>query len=78
MSNTQDQLNAFHQFATARLASGDSSPSFDELLVEWDSVRNQDEINAAIQEGLDDIEAGRTRPVDEVVDEFRQGLGLPE
>lgn len=38
--------------------------------------RDREDTLAAIREGLADIEAGRTRPVEEVIDEMRQKFGL--
>ena len=78
MSVTQHDLDAFHHFATARLADGASRLSFDELVVEWESTRDRDEINAAIREGLADVEAGRHRPADEVSEELRNKHSIPD
>ncbi len=77
MSVTQEQLDDFHRFATERLNNGSSEVSFDDLVIEWDSVRNRDEINAAIRQGLDDIDAGRHRPADEVMEELRKKHNIP-
>jgi predicted transcriptional regulator len=46
-------------------------------VLEWESVRDRDDINAAIREGLADIEAGRHRPADEVMRELRQKHNIP-
>ena len=72
MAVTQEELNDFHRFATDRLGRDASELSFDDLVIEWDSVRNRDEINAAIRRGLDDIDAGRHRPAEEVTEELRK------
>jgi predicted transcriptional regulator len=78
MPVTQDQIDDFHQFATARLKSGGTELTIDDLLIEWDSTRNRDEINEAIREGLADIEAGRTRPAAEVTEELRRKYNITE
>lgn len=78
MSLTQDELNSFHRFATERLSESEVELSIDELVIEWDSLRNRDRINAAIREGLADIDAGRTRPADEVTEELRKKHNIPE
>ena len=76
MAVTQDQLDHFHQFASDYLRAKHSAPTMDDLLVEWESLAHRSEINAAIQEGLDDINAGRTRPAREVTQEIRRSLGI--
>ncbi len=78
MSITRDQVDSFHQFAVARLDNGEAELTFSDLLVEWDSVTNRDEINAAIREGIADVDAGRTRPADEVTEELRTKYNIPE
>ena len=77
MAATQHDINAFHRFASQWLSNGGAELSFDELVVEWESVRDRDDINAAIREGLTDIEAGRHRPADEVMRELRQKYNIP-
>lgn len=78
MPVTQHQIDDFHQFATNRLKSGETKLTIDDLIIEWDSSRNRDEINDAIREGLADIEAGRTRPAAEVTEELRRKYNIPE
>ena len=78
MSVTQDELNSFHRFATERLSKSEAELSIDDLVIEWDSRRNRDQINAAIREGLADIDSGRTRPADEVTEELRKKHNIPE
>ena len=77
MAVTRDDIDAFYRFATERLANGGRELSFDELVVEWESVRDRDEINAAIREGLADVDAGRHRPAEEVIEELRRKHGIP-
>ena len=78
MAVTQDELDSFHRFATERLRKSVEELTIDDLVIEWDSVRNREEINAAIREGLADIDAGRTRPADQVTEELRRKHNIPE
>lgn len=71
MTVTQGELDSFHRFASERLT-GEGDLTIDDLVIEWDSTRNRDEINAAIREGLSDIDAGRTRSAKEVTEELRK------
>jgi len=72
MAVTQGELNSFHRFATERLRTSEAELTIDDLVIEWDSMRNREQINAAIREGLADIDAGRTRPADQVTEELRR------
>jgi predicted transcriptional regulator len=78
MAVTQDDLDNFHRFATERLSHGEADLTIDDLVIEWDSRRDRDEINAAIREGLADVDAGRTRPANEVTEELRKKHRIPE
>ena len=78
MAVTQDELDSFHRFATDRLKESEEELTIDDLVIEWDSVRNREEINSAIREGLADIDAGRTRPADQVTEELRNKHNIPE
>jgi hypothetical protein len=78
MAVTQDELDSFHRFATGRLTAGAADLTIDDLVIEWDSQRNRGEINAAIREGLADIDAGRTRPACQVTEELRKKHNISE
>jgi predicted transcriptional regulator len=78
MTVTQHELDSFHRFATDRLRRGEEEFTIDDLVIEWDSMRNRDQINAAIREGLADIDAGRTRPADQVTEELRRKHNIPK
>ncbi len=71
MAMTHDDLHSFNQFAFARLKDGDAE-SLEELVSEWRAVRHREQVNAAIQRGIADVDAERTRPLDEFWDEFRK------
>ena len=70
MTVTQKELDAFYSFASDRVRSGGQPLSLDDLLIEWESQRDREDINAAIREGLADVEAGRHRPAAEVMGEL--------
>lgn len=76
MTVTQQDLDGFYAFATGRLHSAGEDLSFDDLVIEWESLRDRDDINAAIREGLADVEAGRYRAADEAMEELRKKHGL--
>ena len=75
MAMTQGQLDSFHQFATEKLGGGGSELSWPEVFHLWrienPSAVEEAEIYAALDESLEDIEAGRTQPVDEAMRELR-------
>lgn len=75
---TLEQLESFYAFAYQNLHSKPDSNSLDELLLRWYDSQRQDEIHAAIRQGLSEADAGLGRPVHEFFDEFRQQNGLPE
>ncbi len=76
MTVTQQDLDGFYAFATGRLNSARDDLSLDGLVIEWESIRDRDDINAAIRDGLADVEAGRYRAAEEVMEELRQEHGF--
>jgi predicted transcriptional regulator len=77
MSVTPDQLNDFHQFALGRLTSGEAA-SIPALAHQWQVARERDEVNAALAEAMEDIQAGRYRPAEDVSRDLRKKFNLPE
>ena len=77
MSTALQELNNFHQFALDSLRIRDEYVSLENLLEIWRAQKEREEVNAAIREGLADIEAGRYRPAAEVMEEFRKKHGIP-
>lgn len=78
---TQEQIDSFHQFATAKLANGGTTKCVDELYDEWRSENVSDDEFArnvvAIQESIDDLNNGvPRRDAHEVVREAREYLKL--
>lgn len=77
MKNAAAELEAFYAFGQGLISQGDAD-SLEEVLVAWDSEMERESINAAIREGIADVDAGRTRPASEVIAELRQKLELDE
>ena len=82
MTITQDQLDSFHEFASEKLGDGGSALTWPELFDLWrienPTADQQAEIYAALDESLEDIQAGRTQPVAEAMDELRAKHNLVE
>ena len=79
MSITVDEINRFHRFAVQRIEQSQQEElTLDDLLIEWDSTTHRDEINRAIREGIADVDAGRTYPVDQVNQELKAKYKLGE
>ncbi|MEZ6070149.1 MAG: hypothetical protein R3C10_07675 [Pirellulales bacterium] len=77
MALTTDEFNSFADFGRARLESGSQDLTLDDLVVEWESLHNRDQIKAALCEGLADADTGRHRPAADVISELRAKHGLP-
>ncbi len=74
MSVVERDLRDFEKFVL------DSEPDSTELQLEewvclWRAKKEQEATRAAIQEGVDDLNAGRVRPAAEVFTELRKSLG---
>jgi hypothetical protein len=76
-----NDLRAFRDFADALLSNGGAGTTLDEALSLWEYENapeaEREETLRAIQRGLDDLHAGRTRPFEEFDREFRERHGLP-
>lgn len=72
---------AFRDFLDIELSNGGEGRSLEELLHLWEYENSpeeeREETLRAIQRGLDDMYAGRTRPFEEFDREFRERHGLP-
>ncbi|UUO06800.1 hypothetical protein M4951_00465 [Blastopirellula sp. J2-11] len=75
---TLEQLESFYAFAFQNLHTQPDATSLDELLLRWYDSQRQNEIHAAIRQGLNEMDAGLGRPVSEFFDEFRQINSIPE
>jgi len=80
MSTTHDDLAAFQQFAVQKVDAGEVG-SLEELFdlwrIEHPTTEEEAEIHEAIRRGLADIDAGRYRPSEEVMEELRAKHDLP-
>ena len=74
MAVTESDIQSFAAFVREQATGGGADLNITELAQEWDAARQRDEVNAAIREGLADIEAGRTRPAREFMTEVREKL----
>lgn len=63
----------------ARRRGTNTAAALDEALAEYLEWERQDYAEAVegIQQGLDDVKSGRTRPAGEFLDEFARKHGLP-
>lgn len=73
MSVSQADLDDFQRFAAEKLAN-EGAASMSELLRQWEESRERRETIASIKRGVADVEAGRTRPAEDVLDELRSEL----
>ena len=77
MPSTLQELDNFHHFAADQLRNPDSAASLEELLGRWRAARERGDANAAIAEGLSQMKAGRGRPLDDFIAEFRAEHNIP-
>ncbi len=81
MSVTQDELNRFHEFASARLNNGGGDASLQELVALWleadVACEERAVVNAVLRRSIRELEAGRDRPAAEVMAEIRAEFDLP-
>jgi len=75
MPLSQSEVDQFSTFASWMIDNRDIE-SLDDCLKEF--RKEQDATVEAIKEGLADVEAGRTQPLDEAMADIRKELGLPE
>ena len=70
MVHTSD-FDSFVNFARPHLSEAESIV---ELAQRWEQQREYDETVAAARRGIEDVEAGRVSPADEVIAEIRKKL----
>jgi hypothetical protein len=78
-TDTKSELESFHEFIASQLKNGEPRPTPEECLRLW-RAQQQERIEtiAAVREGLDDVRAGRTRPLEKFDAEFRKKHRIPE
>jgi len=78
---TQHDIEQFHAFATRKLTNGGAGMTWQELFEAWltedPPPSERQEVNSIIEQGLQDIAAGRFRPAEEVNAELRKKFDLP-
>lgn len=75
---TQQQLESFARFATARILNDCSQP-IEEVFFDWWTSQYRDDDRAAVEASLRDLQTGETgRSFDEFAKEFRVRNSLPE
>jgi hypothetical protein len=72
MPLTPADIADFSQFAREQIHNGGSQLSLSQLAQRWEAARERAAVVAAIREGLDDIEAGRTQDAFEALEELRK------
>lgn len=78
-----NELHDFHRFVGEKLSNGGATLSPEEIVDEWRALhpdpQELDDDIAAIQEAIDDLEAGDTGiPLEEFDRQFRLRHNLPE
>lgn len=73
---------AFHDYLGGMLATEGAGLTLDEALTSWE-IENQpgerrEETLEAIRRGLADVDAGRTRPAEDVMNDLRRKYNLPD
>ncbi len=68
-TNSINDAEAFYRFLGEQLHLGLPSQTPEELLDDWRNRREYDETLAVVREGMADAEAGRMRPLRELLDE---------
>ena len=76
MSDTQQLLEDFYQFALGRLSQGQNELDLDDLMLQWYDSKESDQINATTRQGLADMDAGLGKPAGVVSDELRKKFGF--
>lgn len=72
-TDLSSELASFHEFLGQQLQLGHESLSPEEALMLW---RERAETVAALYEGLQAVDDGRTRPLDQFVKNFTERHGL--
>jgi len=72
---TRDDLKSFHEFVGEQIVTGGEDLAPDQVLAMW-----QDRIETikAVREGLEAVEAGRTKPLAQFADDFRRRHNIPD
>lgn len=75
MSVIERDLRDFEQFVLGTSDTNSETLELEDFVCLWRARQEQAATRTAIQEGLDDLDAGRVRPAAEVLAELRKSLG---
>ena len=75
MSVIERDLRDFEQFVLDTSEAESEALELEDYVCLWRARHEQEATRAAIQEGLDDLDAGRVRPAADVLAELRKCLG---
>ena len=67
----RNNLESFHQFVGEQLENGGATLSPEQVLAMW---RERLETIESVRRGLEDVEAGRTKPAEQVIEQLRGEL----
>jgi hypothetical protein len=74
-----NDLPAFKEFVDGKLSNGGANLTVDEVVALWEIENHTEEeceeTLEAIRRGLSDLEAGRTRPIEDFLREMRAKIG---
>jgi predicted transcriptional regulator len=68
---TQQDIDNFHEFASAQLANSEGELTLANIIAKWQSYLEREDSNSAIRESLADIAAGRIIPATEAIEQLR-------
>lgn len=77
MTVTREDLADFSRFVDEKLSNGGSELTMEYLVIEWKTVRERAATNTAINEALEQMDAGLGQPLDEAMAEIQKQLNIP-
>ncbi len=72
---SKNELKNFHDFVADQLANGGAQLTPEQVLAMW---RERVDTIAAVREGLDALDRGRTKPLVDFAEDFRQRHGISD
>lgn len=70
-----NDLKSFHRFVGEQLTNGGARLTPEEV---WNMWRERQDSIAAVREGIEAVDAGRTKPLEEFIKDFRARHAIPE
>lgn len=71
------EIQQFSRFVEKELCRGQNERSLEDYLRLWREELDRETTLQALQEGIEDVRSGRTRPAADVLAEIRRELGAP-